>query len=182
MNLKIHTISLIFKRYCGINIQIIGENTMQLNERALPLYVQKDIEALKAYHRGELNHPEDCLYMEFYGSINAAQHDFEISKEAADYLRVKYLGMENGVDVEYYFETHSIFSEMVGKKLFIEAIPKDKIALFNDSIDGIYEYYVKSDGRLTVKNFISERIEARIAMQEMEKVLDRPEVMMNSSL
>ena len=150
---------------------------MQFNERTLPLYVQKDIEALKAYHRGELNHPEDCLYMELYGSINAAQHDFEISKEVADYLRAKYLGMENGVDVEYYFETHSIFSEMVGKKLFIEAIPQDKIALFGDNIDGIYEDYLKSNGCLTLKDFISERIEVRIAMQEMEKVLDKPEVM-----
>ena len=60
---------------------------MIVNENTLPLAIQKDINALKAYHRGELNHPEDCLYMELYGSINSSQHGFEISKEVADYLK-----------------------------------------------------------------------------------------------
>ena len=92
------------------------KDMMQLDERTLPIYVQKDIEALKAYHRGELDAPEDCLYCELYGSINSAQHDFEITKEVADYLRARYLGYENGVDVEYYFNKNSIYNNMTGWK------------------------------------------------------------------
>ncbi len=85
---------------------------MIVNENTLPLAIQKDINALKAYHRGELNHPEDCLYMELYGSINSSQHGFEITQEVADYLRAKYLGMENGINVEYYFQTNSIHNKV----------------------------------------------------------------------
>ena len=33
----------------------------------------------------------DCLRDELYGSINASQWGWEISKEQADYLRAKYL-------------------------------------------------------------------------------------------
>ena len=33
----------------------------------------------------------DCLWDELYGSINANQWGWEISKEQADYLRAKYL-------------------------------------------------------------------------------------------
>ncbi len=90
---------------------------MQLNEKTLPTYIQKDIEALKAYHRGELNHPEDCLWCELYGSINSAQHGFEITQEVADYLRAKYLGYDNGVDVEFYFQTHSIYNKSVDETI-----------------------------------------------------------------
>ena len=66
-----------------------------INEESLPLAIQKDIKALKAYHKGELNDPEDCLYMELYASINGSQHGGEITKEVADYLRAKYLGIGN---------------------------------------------------------------------------------------
>lgn len=76
---------------------------MQIDERTLPLSIQKDIEALKACDRGELRVNFGDLECELYGSINGSQHGFEISKEVADYLRAKYLGFDNGVDVEYYF-------------------------------------------------------------------------------
>ena len=33
----------------------------------------------------------DCLWDELYGSINANQWGWEITKEQADYLRAKYL-------------------------------------------------------------------------------------------
>lgn len=85
---------------------------MTLNEKTLPIYIQKDINALKAYHNGTLNHPEDCLYCELEASINSAQHGFEISKEIADYLRAKYLNYDNGVKVEYYFNVHSIYKNI----------------------------------------------------------------------
>ena len=70
-------------------------------EKTLPLAIQKDINALKAYHNGESNEPEDCLYMELYGSINGSQYGGEISKNTADYLRAKYLGI--GDICEYAF-------------------------------------------------------------------------------
>ena len=36
----------------------------------------------------------DCLWGELYGSINSAQWDNVITKEQADYLRDKYLGIQ----------------------------------------------------------------------------------------
>lgn len=80
---------------------------ININEETLPLAIQKDIKALKAYHKGKLNAPEDCLWYELYGSINASQHGGEITKETADFLRVKYLGF--GSDEDFYFNTHSIY-------------------------------------------------------------------------
>lgn len=92
---------------------------MQIDESTLPPYLKKDIEALKAYHRGEPN-PYHMgagdLVAELYGSINGAQWDNEITKEVADFLRAKYMAYDNGVDVEYYFETHSIYDEN-GKRI-----------------------------------------------------------------
>lgn len=66
---------------------------MYLDERTLPIYLQKDIKALV---EGERNNSSllDCLWCEVYGSINSAQHDREISIEVANYLREKYLGLE----------------------------------------------------------------------------------------
>ncbi|MDO4792570.1 MAG: hypothetical protein Q3993_00195 [Filifactor alocis] len=67
---------------------------MYLDERTLPTYLQRDIEefqkALKRNDRLDANE----LWCEVYGSINSAQHGYEITKEVADYLRKKYLGLE----------------------------------------------------------------------------------------
>lgn len=68
---------------------------LEIDERTLPLSIQKDIEALKAYWRGESDIAEDLLWCELYGSINGSQHGNEISKEVADILRKKYLGIDN---------------------------------------------------------------------------------------
>ena len=85
---------------------------IEIDESTLPLAIQKDIEALKAYHRGEIK--EDSMYLgalinELYSSINGSQWGNEISKETADYLRAKYLGYKNGIDVEFYFDKNSIY-------------------------------------------------------------------------
>ena len=76
---------------------------MKLNEKTLPYAIAHDITQLKDWHLGKNDLPQDCLWCELYGSINGSQHGGEITKEVADYLRAKYLGLENGVDVEYYF-------------------------------------------------------------------------------
>lgn len=80
-------------------------NRIVIDEITLPLSIQKDIEALKSYHRGELNAPEDCLWGELYGSINGSQHGGEISKETANFLRAKYLGF--GSEEEYFFSANT---------------------------------------------------------------------------
>lgn len=56
----------------------------------LPAAIQKDIDA---YLEGVRTQSSvlDCLWDELYGSINASQWGWEISKEQADYLRAKYL-------------------------------------------------------------------------------------------
>lgn len=60
-------------------------------EKALPKYLKHDIEELVK----NMNNPEcsfyDCLLDELYGSINSAQWGNEISIEMADYLRKKYI-------------------------------------------------------------------------------------------
>ncbi|MBL7576469.1 hypothetical protein SAMN00017477_0093 [Peptoniphilus asaccharolyticus DSM 20463] len=63
---------------------------MSRDERTLPEYLQKDINAYKEGIRTKST-VIDCLWGELYGSINSAQYDFLISKEEADYLRKKYL-------------------------------------------------------------------------------------------
>lgn len=84
----------------GIDCEYLDANSITFSELKAKFY---------EYAAGE----KLCEYAGFFGVLSADFiHLFEISKEAADYLRAKYLGMENGVDVEYYFETHSIFSEM----------------------------------------------------------------------
>lgn len=83
---------------------------IEIDESTLPLAIQKDIEALKAWHRGEKEKGlGGVLYTELYGSINGSQWGNEISKETADYLRAKYLGYKNGIDVEFYFDKNSIY-------------------------------------------------------------------------
>ena len=51
--------------------------------------------------------------------------------------------------------TQTIETNMIDKKQFVDAIPQDKIALFDNDIDDIYEDYLQSnDGRLTLEVFI----------------------------
>jgi len=66
---------------------------LDLDERTLPLDIQERIRDLL-----ECESKKDTLHMdiywgELYGSINASQHGGEISKELADFLREKYLGI-----------------------------------------------------------------------------------------
>ena len=56
----------------------------------LPAAIQKDIDAYLEGIRTQSS-VLDCLWDELYGSINASQWGWEITKEQADYLRQKYL-------------------------------------------------------------------------------------------
>ena len=56
----------------------------------LPAAIQKDIDAYLEGIRNQVTYL-DCLWDELYGSINASQWGWEISKKQADYLRAKYL-------------------------------------------------------------------------------------------
>lgn len=67
----------------------------ELWEVNLPQYLQNDIAAYKKEVMNESSLLLDCYWCELYGSINSAQYDNEITKEQADYLRHKYLGLEN---------------------------------------------------------------------------------------
>lgn len=63
-----------------------------VDEEKLPAYLVHDIEEWK--NKTEKNrHIWDCLWGELYGNINSAQWDNVITKEQADYLRDKYLGI-----------------------------------------------------------------------------------------
>ncbi|OCS32880.1 hypothetical protein GZ989_011420 (plasmid) [Campylobacter fetus] len=64
-----------------------------LDERTLPLTIQKDIKALVEYQNSNERINLDLYWGELYGSINSSQHGREITKEIADYLREKYLGI-----------------------------------------------------------------------------------------
>ena len=59
-------------------------------ENNLPAAIQKDIDAYLEGIRTQSS-VLDCLWDELYGSINASQWGWEITKEQADYLRAKYL-------------------------------------------------------------------------------------------
>ena len=59
-------------------------------ETNLPAAIQKDIDAYLEGIRTQSS-VLDCLWDELYGSTNANQWGWEISKEQADYLRAKYL-------------------------------------------------------------------------------------------
>ena len=56
----------------------------------LPADLQKAIQDYLEGVRTQVTYL-DCLWDELYGSINANQWGWEISKEQADYLRAKYL-------------------------------------------------------------------------------------------
>ena len=61
-------------------------------ESNLPPFLQHDIDALLEGKKKQVLYV-DCLLDEVYGSINSAYYDGSISKEQADYLRQKYLGI-----------------------------------------------------------------------------------------
>ncbi len=66
---------------------------MILDERTLPKFQQKDLQALQKALDEEDDRLLDCLWGEVYGSINSAYYGNEINKDVADYLRKKYLGL-----------------------------------------------------------------------------------------
>lgn len=68
---------------------------IELDERTLPIYLQKDIKAFDDCVKANDKLHLDIYWSELYGSINSAQYGYEISKEVADYLREKYLGLSN---------------------------------------------------------------------------------------
>lgn len=63
-----------------------------IDEKILPGYLQKDLQAWKEKNKDNEN-IWNYLWGELYSSINYAQHDSAISKDEADYLREKYLGL-----------------------------------------------------------------------------------------
>lgn len=72
------------------------KDEFELDERTLPLDIQNDIKALVEFETLDINASVwDCLWGELYGLINASQHGREITKDVANYLRKKYLGLEN---------------------------------------------------------------------------------------
>lgn len=70
----------------------INKEYLEIN---LPPYVQHDIDALIKGRQENVSYL-DCLYMELYGSINAAYYDHEIDQEQYSYLRKKYLHLNDG--------------------------------------------------------------------------------------
>lgn len=66
---------------------------------------------------------------------------------------------------------------VASKQQFIDALTQEQKDLFGDSIDGIYDDYTHSNNRLTLQEFVNERLEVRMAMRKMAKILDKPEVM-----
>jgi hypothetical protein len=76
-------------------------------ETNLPAAIQKDIDAYLEGIRTQSS-VLDCLWDELYGSINASQWGWEISKEQADYLRTKYLfEQEDEEEAEDFRQTDS---------------------------------------------------------------------------
>ncbi len=76
-------------------------------ETNLPAAIQKDIDAYLEGIRSQATYL-DCLADELYGSINASQWGWEISKEQADYLRAKYLfDPEDEEETESFQQTQS---------------------------------------------------------------------------
>ena len=69
------------------------------NDAILPGFLQRDIDALLEAELQEKETGKKCLHMdclldEVYGSVNAAYWDNLIDKETAEYLRKKYLGLD----------------------------------------------------------------------------------------
>lgn len=71
------------------------QNNEIINEKTLPFSIQKSIKDLVEYENSNIE-PKinlDLYWCELYGSINGSQHGREITKEIAEYLRKKYLGI-----------------------------------------------------------------------------------------
>ena len=71
----------------------------KIDESTLPAFLKHDIDAYlsavkKEKETGEKCWHMDCLQDEIYGSINAAYWDGLISKDVGEYLREKYLGID----------------------------------------------------------------------------------------
>jgi hypothetical protein len=67
--------------------------------RSVPPYLKNDIDA---WVKGKEENSTllDCLWGELYGSINSAMWDNRITREEADYLFEKYLGLGTDTDDE----------------------------------------------------------------------------------
>lgn len=77
----------------------------KIYEKTLPVDIQERIKDFKNEYlkaKEGKSYSLDLMADELYGSINSAQHGFEISKETADYLRSKYL---------YDFDEKEVFND-----------------------------------------------------------------------
>lgn len=71
---------------------------MDINIEKYPYFLRHDIEELVKAENNVANgipcYHIDCLEDELYGSISSAYYGKIISKEEAEYLRLKYLGID----------------------------------------------------------------------------------------
>lgn len=74
-----------------------GEKNVLIDERTLPIYLKKDIDAFLQGEQDNCSYM-DCLYGELQASINVAEWGEEITGDVADSLREKYLGLRAGRD------------------------------------------------------------------------------------
>lgn len=66
---------------------------IQVDFKTLPLDIKDRItDLLECEKNADFLH-HDIYWCELYGSINSSQHGREISKQMADFLREKYLGI-----------------------------------------------------------------------------------------
>lgn len=69
------------------------QNFDNFQEQTLPLDIKDRItDLLESEKNADFLH-HDIYWCELYGSINSSQHGREISKQMADFLREKYLGI-----------------------------------------------------------------------------------------
>ncbi len=77
-----------------VTTTVVGKpSNQEYLEKDLPPYLQRSIDELKLRIEKKSTIPLDLLLDDLYGSINSALWDNEISKEQAEYLRSKYLGI-----------------------------------------------------------------------------------------
>lgn len=70
-------------------------------EKNLPIYLQKDIDALREGYKKQVSYI-DCLMDEVQGSINSAEIDGVITEEQAIYLRKKYLYGDENKEINFF--------------------------------------------------------------------------------